>query len=627
VPGDVTHGGVPVPLRRSRCVAARLPLAAAAFEALSADLVSLMTVFPGTLDTALISLLSLELTALVVLAAPPSASLPASRWDLRKPPVSYAEACARPDAPAWHAAMDHEVASLREMDAFAECALPPGRRPLDLKWVYDYKTDPDGNIIVGKEKARLVAMGFRQRQEDFGETAAPVARLTSVCVILAWAAIQDLEVFQFDCKTTFLHARLRHDVFCRSFSGWPMTQAGNVLKIQAALYGLHQSAYEFYTLLCSLLLALGLSRCDCDHGVFFSIWSTPPDPTVSMPSDGSPLVIFVPVHVDDGLGVTNSQSLYLWFIKSLSRCLHIVDLGTCSKFLNIVIVRGRAARRLWLSSQIYVTELLTMTSCHPASTPLASTPLPTASTTSLPDVSDADLKTKYQCLVGCLIYLVVSTRPDIVFAAMWLGRFSANPSRSHFLAAKHVLRYLAGTRTLALSYGVPHPSTPVALKGFMHNMGCSDADWASDPTNRRSISGFCFFFQGSLVSWSAVKQRTIALSSTEAEYYALTHAFKEALWLHVFLTLLALPVPCPFSIFSDNQAAISLSSSTSISSRSKHIDIRYHFLRSHISDGSFIITWIPSVDMPADVFTKPLPDPVFSRHRSVLGLVPLPSLP
>ena len=274
-----------------------------------------------------------------------------------------------------------------------------------------------------------------------------------------------------------------------------------------------------------------------------------------------------------------------------------------------------------------MTGLLTdwnMASCRPASTPLSSTPLPLASANSLPDVSDADLKTKYQRLVGCLLYLAVSTRPDIVFASMWLGQFSTNPSRSHFLAAKHVLRYLAGTHTLALSYGVPHPSTPPTLRGFMHNLGCLDADWASDATHRRSISGFCFFFQGSLVSWSAVKQRTIALSSTEAECYALTHAFKEALWLRVFLTLLHLPVPRPFSIFSDNQAAISLSSSTTVSSRSKHIDICYHFLRSHVSDGSFTITWIPSTDMPADLFTKPLSDPAFSRHCSVLGLVSLP---
>ena len=627
--GGVDAGGAPI-LRRSRRVAERLPLAATSFEAISADLISLTTVFPGALDTGLASLLSLESDALLALPALPTDSPPASRWDLRKPPVSYAEACARPDAPAWCAAMDREIASLREMDAFAKCALPQGRRPLDLKWVYDYKTDSEGNIIVGREKARLVAMGFRQRPEDFGETAAPVARLTSVRVILAWAAIQDLEIYQFDCKTAFLHARLRHDVFCRPFSGWPMSRPGNVLKIQAALYGLKQSAYEFYILLSSLLLALGLSRCECDHGVFFGVWTAPPDPDVLMPSDGSPLVLFVPVHVDDGLGITNSQSLYLWFLKSLSHRLHIVDLGICSKFLNIVIVRNRPARQLWLSSQVYVTELLTdwnMLSCRPASTPLASAPLPATLGNSLPDVSDADLKTKYQRLVGCLIYLAVSTHPDIAFASMWLGQFSAAPTRSHFLAAKHVLRYLAGTRTLALSYGVPHSSTPSTLKGFMHNMGCSDADWASDASNRRSISGFCFFFQGSLVSWSAVKQRTIALSSTEAEYYALTHAFKEALWLRVFLSLLNLPVPRPFSLFSDNQAAISLSSSSSISSRSKHIDIRYHFLRSHVSDGSFLITWIPSTDMPADLFTKSLPDPTFSCHRSVLGLLPLISPP
>ena len=134
---------------------------------------------------------------------------------------------------------------------------------------------------------------------------------------------------------------------------------------------------------------------------------------------------------------------------------------------------------------------------------------------------DADLKTKYQCLVGCLIYLAVSTHPDLAFASMWLDQFSAAPTQSHFLAAKHVLHYLAGICNLALLYGVSHSSTPSTLRGFMHNMGCSDTNWASDASYQSSISGFCFFFQGSLVSWSAVKQHTIALSLTEAEYYAL----------------------------------------------------------------------------------------------------------
>ena len=161
----------------------------------------------------------------------------------------------------------------------------------------------------------------------------------------------------------------------------------------------------------------------------------------------------------------------------------------------------------------------------------------------------ADLTVNYQRIVGCLMYLAVSTRPDIAYYAMWLGQFSAKPSRFHLLTAKHVLRYLGGTRLLALSLGNSSSPFPESLQGFMQNMGCSDADWASDASDRKSISGYSFFFQGSLVSWSAVKQKSIALSSTEAEYYAMTHAFKEALWLRLFLGFLKLPVPheSPFS--------------------------------------------------------------------------------
>jgi len=243
-------------------------------------------------------------------------------------------------------------------------------------------------------------------------------------------------------------------------------QIGNVLKIQAALYRLQQSAYQFYILLSSLILSLGLSHCKCDHSVFFGSSTTPLDPSISMPPDGLPLVLFILVYVDDGLGVTNSHLLYLWFLQSLACHLHIVDLCICSKFLSIVIVLDCAAHRLWLFLQIYVMELLTdwnMASYCPASTPLASSPLPVASANSLPDALDTDLKTKYQCFIGCFLYLAVSTCPDIVFTSMWLGQFSTNPSHFHFLAAKHVLCYLVGTCTLALLYDAPHPSTLTTL--------------------------------------------------------------------------------------------------------------------------------------------------------------------
>ena len=113
-----------------------------------------------------------------------------------------------------------------------------------------------------------------------------------------------------------------------------------VLHILAALYGLRQAAYEFYVLLVSLLLDLCMVHCDVDHGVFLGEWVSPPDPSIAMPSLGS-LVLYVPLHVDDGLAVTNSPSLYAWFLKVLSQRLHIIDLGPCSKFLSILIIRDR----------------------------------------------------------------------------------------------------------------------------------------------------------------------------------------------------------------------------------------------------------------------------------------------
>ena len=377
------------------------------------------------------------------------ASIPVSpsrshHFDLSKAPLSYAEAVARPDASVWRAAMEREKQSLRDMGAFAEVVLPPGEKTIGLKWVYDHKTDVDGNHILGKEKARLVAQGFNQRPGQYDETYAPVAKTSSVRILLAWAAVHDLEIYQFDCKTAFLHAKIRHPLYARPFPGYTASDPASVLLILVALYGLRQAAYEFYMLMRSLFLALGLARCEVDHGIFMGEWTSPPDPSVTMPTDGSPIVLFVPLHVDDGLAITNSPSVYAWFLSALSSRLRIVDLGPCSKFLNILILRDRPTRRLWLSSHVYVSELLAewnLTSCRTVTTPFPSNylDLPPACPTSLPSISDSDLVPQFQRLVGCLLYLAIATHPDISFYAMWLGQFNATPTRNHLLLAKHVL--------------------------------------------------------------------------------------------------------------------------------------------------------------------------------------------
>jgi len=195
---------------------------------------------------------------------------------------------------------------------------------------------------------------------------------------------------------------------------------------------------------------------------------------------------------------------------------------------------------------------------------------------------------------------------------MYLAQFLAMPACLHFALATHILRYLAGTKHLALMFGTPSDNVPESLTAFMQASACSDADWASDAHDRKSISGFGFFYMGSLVSWSAVKQKSVALSSTESEYYAMSHAFKEALWLRVFLQSLDLPVPMPFPMLTDNQAACALSESPAISKRSKHINVHHHFIREHVRKGSFSTIWIPTHDMPTDIFTKPLKPTLFT---------------
>jgi len=496
------------------------------------------------------------------------------------------------------------------MHAFKETTLPPGEKTVGLKWVFALKTDADGARIEGKEKARVVAQGFNQRPMQYNETYAPVACGASVRIILAFATVKNLEVLQFDCKIAFLHAKLRHTVYAHIFPGYIMQNpgTGKVLRLLVALYGLRQSAYKFYMLLLCLFLGLGLKHCEADHGVFYDKWMTLPDSSILMPKDGSPLILLVPLHVDDGLGVTNSKPLYQWFLCTLSSSFNIVDMGKCGKFLGMVIIRDKPNRRLWLLAHVYIAELLeewNLTNCKTAKTPFPSKPPDVSGSVPLPEISDAKLLPKYQRLVGCILF-ICNLCPEVAFPAMWLGQHASLPKRIYLLYAKHVLRYLAGTKYLSLCLGQASPSAPQSMTSFMQANGCTDADWASDTSDRKSVSGYAFFFLGSLILWSAVKQKCVTLLSMEAEYYAMSHAFKEALWLCVFLCSIDLPVPHPFPIRSDNQVACTLSELPAIFQHSKHIDICHHFICKHVREDSFLTTWIPIQDMPADIFTKAL---------------------
>lgn len=391
-----------------------------------------------------------------------------------------------------------------------------------------------------------------------------------------------------------------------------------------ALYGLKQSSHEWYKLLSSILGKLGLLRCEADHAVFIGRWTSPPHTSVPLPPSGE-LFLIIPIHVDDGLAISNSLLLYNWFVTEISKSIEYVCLGSVvnTRYLGQRLVRDRTLKTITLSQSDLILELLEdwgLQECKTLNVPLQYNPsnLPPASPNACGDIPDDKILPSYQRLVGSLTYLAICTRPDIAYTAMALGQFNSSPTRAHLACAKGVLRYLAGTVHLSLQFPSSSSNCPPTLSS---TCGFSDADWASDEKDRKSVSGYCFYFLDSLMSWSSRKQRTVSTSSTESEYYALTNTIKEAIWIKLFLSLTSLPSPAPFPILCDNQSTCTIANTDSISSRTKHIDVRHHFIRQHLNDGSFITKWVPTSDMTADIFTKPLLSTLFLRHRDNLGLV------
>jgi hypothetical protein len=216
----------------------------------------------------------------------------------------------------------------------------------------------------------------------------------------------------------------------------------------------------------------------------------------------------------------------------------------------------------------------------------------------------------YHEAIGSLMYASLATRPDIMFAVQTVSRFATNPGPAHWEAVKRIFRYLKGTRDLWLSYG----GKPKPLEGY------TDAD-GSMGEDRKAISGYAFIINGGAVSWSAKRQEIVSLSTTESEYIAITYAAKEALWLRSFISqIFGITLPST-TLFSDNQSAIALTKEHQYHARTKHIDIRFHFIRWVVEEGKHRLVYCPTDDMVADTLTKALPSPKVKHFASELGLV------
>ena len=527
-------------------------------------------------------------------------------------PTSYEEAISGDNAEGWKQSMLEEYTSLEQRGVFELCTLPPGRKPLTSKWAYKVKRGPTGEVV--RLKSRFVARGCSQiKGVDYHELFSPVCTFVSIRTFMALVATLRLHTHQYDIETAYLFSDLAETVYCLPPKGYERrNKEGRLLvwKLRKSLYGLRQSGRNWFLTLAAWLRDYGLTQSQADPGLFFAL-----------DKNTGQLNAVLLVYVDDLMLGAESLEWIARFQDAMSRRFTVKDIGEVCWALGVHVHRDASTGIIRLSQQQYIKDVLSkfgMQDCSPAATPAA------MGQDLTPQGRPLDDGTEFKSLVGSLMYAAIATRPDIAAAVGMLSRYMDKPEEQHWTAAKRVLRYLKGTYDRGISFG---SKDDLKLKGYV------DSDWAGDRASRRSRTGYIFYLCGGPVSWKSQLQHSIALSTVEAEYMAMAAAAQEALALRSLLNELGSPQSDPTPLLEDNQGTISLAENDMTHSRSKHIDIRYHFIRDHIKRGTIETVYCPTADNVADIFTKPLPAPRFiALAHSILDQRPAtamlaPSIP
>ena len=514
-------------------------------------------------------------------------------------PKNIKEAWTGENSEHWKQATNSEYESLLKNDTWDLVEIPKNKNIVGCKWVFKIKRKGDGSI--DRFKARLVAQGYTQEYGlDYQEIFSPVARYKSIRVMMAISNSLDLELHQLDVKTAFLNGKLDSEIYMSQPEGYTdESKPDHVCQLKKSLYGLKQAARVWNEAMDAHSKKAGYTQCSADCCIY-----------VKRLENGK--FVFLSLYVDDLLIVSNDISILKEEKESLKRAFEMEDQGEINFCLGMSVRRDRKNKRMFISQTSYLQNVLKkfgMENCKKMSTPLE---FGKHFSLKGENESSAD-KRMFQSAVGSLVYAATATRPDLSASVGVLSKFMSNPSIDHWQGIKRIMRYIKGT----LDYGIEfNASENDAIK----LIGYSDADWAGDVVSRKSTSGFVFKLAGGAVSWQSKRQATIALSSTEAEYLALSSAVQEAVWLRQLLSDLGFQQESPTTINEDNQGVIALSKHPTSHSRTKHIDIRYHYIRQEINDKRIQVVYCSTDKMIADILTKGLGKPKFETCRDLLGV-------
>jgi len=513
----------------------------------------------------------------------------------RREPNTIKQAKQSEDWKHWKEAIIKEVTSLVDTRTLVPMLTPTGVKPIGLKWVFKIKEAMDGSIE--RYKVRCTALGNLQKYGvDFDETFSPVVRMKTLRSLMAISAVRGYHLHGMDIETAFLYGDLDPSdpiVYVKVPEMFPLPPElepyrGSeriCCKVGKSIYGLKQSPRAFNKTFDKYMCKhLGFTRSKNDACLY--------------EKEEFGETIFVAVFVDDLVMAGSSEAVIERFKQELSRKFRMKDLGVLTRILGME-VNYFDDHTLSLTQKKYINETLVrfhMSECREASTPME--PGMVLSKQMSPKTQAERLeaaKFPYRELVGTLLYLSTHTRIDIAYTVSQLSRFMDSHGSGHHKAALHCLRYLKGTVDKGVTYGTDKSEQ---LIGF------SDSDWAKCIDTGRSVTGYVFYLGGGPITWTSKTQPTVAQSSTEAELMAATFTSKEAVHLRQLCYDLKIDCDDPTIICEDNQGAIALSLNPVFHERTKHIRVKYFYVRECVQEGEVKLHYVRTDKQLADVLTK-----------------------
>lgn len=493
--------------------------------------------------------------------------------------------------PIWNGAMSTEVVALEDQRTWDVTELPKGKKALECMWIYKYKFNVDGTME--RPKARLVVCGNRQVEgRDYGETFAPVAKITTVRTLLEVAVARNWEIHQMDVHNAFLHGDLKEDDYMKMPPGFYGDSPSKVCKLRKSLYGLKQAPRCWFAKLTTALKRFGFKQSYSDYSLFTFI------------KGGKSLRVLV--YVDDLILVSNDLDMLAKFKIYLSDCFKMKDLGKAKYFLGIEMARGPMG--MFLTQRKYALEIVAeagLLGCKPVSTPMEQNHKLLGDKGPL--YKDPE---KFRRVVGRLVYLTI-TRPELSYAVHVLSQVMHKPREIHWDAAMRVLKYLKGC-----------PGQGIMLKTVsdLRVRAFCDADWAACPLTRRSLSAFIVLLGDSPISWKTKKQDTVSHSSAEAEYRSMAVTLRELKWLKRLLADMGVKHCDPMELFCDSKSAIYIATNPVFHERTKHIESDCHSVRDAVQEGLIKMRHVRTTQQLADIMTKALGGPAFHYLMDKLGV-------